>query len=85
MIHNVIYHADAIQDLEKLNHHLQTRIIKAIEERLTKAPEIYGKPLRYSLKGLWSLRTGDYRCIYRIEKDAIIILRIGHRKEVYDN
>ena len=57
--------------------------IRAIEERLSRAPEMYGKPLRFSLKGLWALRAGDYRVIYCIEKEEIIVLRVGHRREVY--
>ena len=44
-----------------------------------------GKKLKYS--NFWSLRTGDYRTIYEIDKERkiIIILFIGHRKNVYDD
>ncbi|MEW6607509.1 MAG: type II toxin-antitoxin system mRNA interferase toxin, RelE/StbE family [bacterium] len=45
-------------------------------------PELL-QPLRYSLKSLWVLRVGDYRIIYKIEGNTIAILKIGHRKEVY--
>ena len=84
MIYRIIYHAHALQELEKLGRDAQRKIIRAIEQRLTQAPEIYGKPLRYSLKGLWALRAGDYRIIYNIEKEEILVLRIGHRREVYN-
>lgn len=30
----------------------------------------------------WRLRVGDYRVIFRVD-DAIHVLRIGHRKDVY--
>ena len=84
MIYRIIYHEDASHDLEKISRNIQQKILKAVESRLSRAPEIFGKPLRYSLKGLWSLRVGDYRVIYCIVKEEIIILRIGHRREVYD-
>lgn len=84
MFYRIVYHKEVIQDLKKVSHDIQRRIIKNIEERLSREPEIYGKPLRYTLKGLWVLRVGDYRVVYSIEKEEIIILRIGHRKEVYE-
>ncbi|MCB0308987.1 MAG: type II toxin-antitoxin system RelE/ParE family toxin [Bdellovibrionales bacterium] len=60
------------------------RIKRAIEERLTSNPIEFGKPLRYSLKGARKLRVGDYRVIYRIEPPStVLIVKIGHRKEVY--
>ena len=31
----------------------------------------------------FKLRVGDYRVIYRVQADKIIVLKIGHRKEVY--
>lgn len=33
------------------------------------------------------IRVGDYRVIYRIENDALVVLvvKIGHRKDVYRN
>jgi mRNA-degrading endonuclease RelE of RelBE toxin-antitoxin system len=30
------------------------------------------------------LRTGDYRILFDVEGDVIVIRRIGHRKNVYD-
>jgi len=44
-------------------------------------PELYGKPLRRSLKGYRKLRVGDYRVIFRIEKHFIKIFVIQHRSK----
>src|SRR3989338_8849364 len=55
----------------------------AIENKLTAKPEVFGKPLRRSLKGYWKLRVGDYRIIYRIEKIKVKIFMIQHRSVVY--
>ena len=46
-------------------------------------PEIYGKPLRSSLKGYRNLRIGDYRIIFRIEEKAVKVFAILHRSIVY--
>jgi mRNA interferase RelE/StbE len=53
-------------------------------EELQKYPE-RGNHLRYSV--FWSLRVGDYRIIYEIDEkeQKVIILFIGHRKDVYDD
>lgn len=59
------------------------KIKTAIEEKLTVHPEVFGKPLRFSLKGHRSLRVGEYRVIFRIQKQSVIILIIAHRSTVY--
>jgi mRNA interferase RelE/StbE len=43
-----------------------------------------GKPLRGEWKGVYSLRMGDYRILYQIKRDEIILLVVGHRKRVYE-
>lgn len=60
------------------------RIRKAIEEKLGTNPEVFGKPLRFSLKGHRSLRVGEYRVIFRIEGKTVKILLIAHRSVVYE-
>lgn len=50
-------------------------------------PIEFGKPLQYSLKGLRRLRVEDYRIVYQINLEAklVIIVKVGHRKEVYND
>lgn len=80
----LLYHpAVASDDLPRLDAETRARIRKAILSRLTTEPEKYGKPLRFTLKGLWSLRVGDWRVIYHIAADEVWILKIGHRRDVY--
>ncbi len=43
----------------------------------------FGKPLRYGLKGEWTIYVKPYRLIYKVEGDKLILLRFEHRKEVY--
>ncbi|MBI2454223.1 MAG: type II toxin-antitoxin system RelE/ParE family toxin [Parcubacteria group bacterium] len=80
----VIYHHLAVKDdILKLSSVWKKNIRRAIETKLTTNPEIYGKPLRRSLRNYRKLRVGDYRIIFRIEGDFVKILVIKHRSEVY--
>ena len=58
--------------------------IKTALESLKQEPR-KGKPLRFDFKGCYSLRVGFYRIIYQVNKHEVmvIILDIGHRKEIY--
>ena len=73
------------KDLSTLSKMAKIQIRRAIEERFTKAPVEFGKPLQYSLKGCCRLRIGDYRVIYQIDEKThtVIIVKIGNRKDVY--
>ncbi|MBI1821633.1 MAG: type II toxin-antitoxin system RelE/ParE family toxin [Nitrospirae bacterium] len=78
------YHPDVKKnDLPLINKKLKERIKKAIEERLLVSPEQYGEPLRKTLKRYWKMRVGDYRVVFKITGQEILILGICHRKEVY--
>ena len=85
MTYKLIYHPDILKyDLTRIPKNIKETIRRAIEKRLLPDPILYAQPLRQILKGHRKLRVGDYRVIYRIDGDKIIILKIGHRKEVYD-
>ena len=83
MHYQPVYHPDIPQDIAAIPANMAGRIRRAIETRLLTDPVGYGLPLRKSLQGHRKLRVGDYRVIYRIHGDKIIILKIGHRKDVY--
>lgn len=70
--------------IKKLDSVDQKRIIKKLRELETN-PEL-GKPLTANLSGLWSLRFGKYRAIYQIKQQELVIfvLKLGHRKDVYE-
>ena len=55
-----------------------------VRNKLQAHPELYGKPLRQSLKGCRALRVGDYRVVFRIQGKKVIILAILHRSVVYE-
>jgi mRNA interferase RelE/StbE len=73
-------------DLPRFSATARTRIRRAIEDKLVANPIEFGKPLRYSFRGARRLRVGDYRVIYTIEPpDTVLIVKIGHRREVYED
>lgn len=84
MTFTVLLHPKAAKTLQKIQEPTKSRIKEKLRE-LKSHPEKAGKPLKYS--NFWSLRIGDYRAIYEINRDTnqVIILFIGHRKKVYDD
>jgi addiction module RelE/StbE family toxin len=73
------------EDIPRLSKDVRNRIRRAIEQKLASHPIEFGKPLRYSLKGARRLRVEDWRVVYTIEPaDVVLIVKIGHRKEVYE-
>ncbi len=82
-MYSILYTKEAKTAIEKLSIKKKRQIKDAIE-RIASAPNI-GKHLTHELKGLISYRSGTYRIIYRIDhkKITIIILAIGHRKNIY--
>ena len=54
-----------------------------IESKLISDLISFGKPLRRSLKGHMRLRVGDYRIVYRVDGDDVMIIAIKHRNDIY--
>lgn len=81
----IIYHPLVVDcDIPALDPTAAVRIKAAIERKLTASPEIYGIPLRGTLKPYRKLRVGDWRVVFTIEKRTVRIIVIAHRREVYD-
>jgi len=82
----VVYKKSVQKDLKKISKDIQYIIKRAIEEKLMIEPLKFGVPLRRNLRGLMKLRVGDYRIIYSINSEivTIYVIKIGHRKEVYE-
>lgn len=80
----VEYAKGVVKDLKNLPKPVRKKALQIIEKILVMDPDV-GRPLTGPYKGLWKYRIGDYRIIYSIEKDRLVIfvLRIQHRKDVY--
>ena len=71
------------EDIPALAPATKDRVRRAIEEKLTTYPAIFGKPLRQSLKGYRKLRVGEYRVVFRIVDNKVLVFAILHRSVVY--
>jgi mRNA interferase RelE/StbE len=76
----------AIEDLKNSDKKSAKSLIEKVKIYLCQNPALLGKPLKGIFKGLYRYRFGDYRIIYSIDRkeNAILILRIGNRKDIYD-
>lgn len=79
----IIWDEKAWDSLNKLEPSISRRILRKVDE-LSENP--FSKDIK-RLKGSddFRLRVGDYRVIFVIEKDIIQILKVGHRKNIYEN
>ncbi len=72
----------ASKELEKL----PDTVLKKLYAKLTQLPQnpfpTYSKKLKGSAH-TYRIREGDYRVIYEIEDLEIIIMSVGHRREIY--
>jgi len=80
----VAYTLTAKAAIRKLDPGTRNRVRAAVDE-LAKDP-LQGKPLSFTLKGLRSWRTGDWRIIYRAEAEKVVVVVVtaGHRRDVYE-
>jgi mRNA interferase RelE/StbE len=72
----------AIKDLKNLNETIQ-KLIKEKLKDYSSNPSQYAKKLTDPIIGEYRFRIGDYRIIFDIQGNDIIVLRIGHRKDIY--
>ena len=83
----VILSDAAKRQLKKLNKPIRERVSKYIDEIASLAnPRARGKGLSGNLSEFWSYRVGDYRVVCRIQDDIlqIEVVKVGHRRDVYD-
>lgn len=78
----------AAKELRRLDRQTQCSILRYLRERIAtdEDPHRFGKPLSRRRVGLWRYRIRDYRVICNIEDDKLIVLvlRVGHRKDIYE-
>ncbi len=80
----LIYSSLALKQLEKLDHVIRDRILISLE-RLRIRPESCDIKKLVGMQG-YRFRVGDYRVIFDMEKDKllILVLQVGNRKNIYN-
>ena len=84
MTYSIVFKKSVSKDLKKLDKSEADRILTKLAAELpAKADSLPVLKGKYS--GLRKYRIGDYRIVYAIVRNTILITRIRHRKEAYRN
>ena len=88
MNYKLVFTDRAKKQLKKLDKHTAALIIGWLEKNIENCdnPRIHGKGLVENKSGQWKYRIGDYRVICEIQDEEIIVLvlEVGHRREIYE-
>jgi mRNA interferase RelE/StbE len=80
--YTLIYAQRAERDIAGLDSKTKERIGKALL-RFKEEPLRYAEKLSDLVLGTYRFRIGDYRVIFDLEGNEIVVLRVGHRREIY--
>jgi mRNA interferase RelE/StbE len=85
MTYEVVLSPLAIRQLRKFDPDVRRRI-QAVLELLSENPRPPAATRLVGGAGEWRVRTGDYRVIYEVHEGQllVLVLRMGHRREVYE-
>lgn len=83
MVYDIQYDPKSVKQLKKLDKQVAIKILDSIEEyaKYPKAKKTI--KLKTPFDGAYRLRSGNYRVIFYVEDDLMLISKIAHRKEVY--
>ena len=82
MAYNLSYKKSVFRDLKRIGKSEAIRIMDRLEQELSIKADTF-PILKGKFAGLRKFRVGNYRVIYIIQGKEILILRIGHRSDVY--
>jgi addiction module RelE/StbE family toxin len=82
-IKEIVYTEKFERDVKKVRDSLLKEKLEKQIRKISENPNL-GKPLRYGLKGEWTIRVTPYRLIYAVQGERLILLRFEHRKNVYE-
>ena len=81
-MYKVVLTKRSLKDLENIDGYNKSRIAVKLKE-YSKEPQKYGEKLMSHKIGTYRFKIGDYRVIFDIDNNNLVILRIGHRKNIY--
>ena len=88
MMYKVEFTQRALKDLKKLDKQTAALILGWVRKNLEgcEDPRQHGRGLTANRSGEWRYRVGDYRLLAEIKDNVvtILILNVGHRRDVYD-
>ncbi|MFT4058021.1 MAG: type II toxin-antitoxin system RelE/ParE family toxin [Legionella sp.] len=88
MVWTINYNDITRKQLRKMNKSVAKKIMDYMDKKISPLnnPRDMGKSLSFDRSGLWRYRVGDYRIICRIQDEdiTILVLEVGHRKEIHE-
>ena len=84
MAYNITFKKSVSKDLKKISHADATRIMNKLTSELSEKADTFPE-LQGDFAGLRKYRVGNYRIIYSIIHNTVLVVRIRHRKNVYKN
>lgn len=82
MAYNITYKKSVTRDLSRIDKAQARRILNRLEKDLSEKADSF-PPLKGHFAGLRKYRIGDYRVIFAIVGDDVLVLRVGHRRDIY--
>ena len=74
----------ARKDVKSLTPEIAARIIKKLDYYISaEDPLVYAERLTNYEIGSYRFRVGDYRVVFDLEEDKMVILKVGHRRDIY--
>jgi mRNA interferase RelE/StbE len=84
MAYLVVITKTASKDLRALPPTISQRILKKIYfYAATEYPLLFAHPLKHSTIGQYRFRVGDYRVLVDVNDTTLILLRVGHSRDIY--
>ncbi len=81
-MYKIVITRRALKDLENMDSKTKKRIGIKLKEYAEK-PLKHARKLSSPKIGTYRFRIGDYRVIFDVDGETIVILRIGHRRSIY--
>jgi mRNA interferase RelE/StbE len=82
--YEIRFRRSALRELADLQQPIRRRVTRAIDA-LARDPRPPGVTLMSGPERIWRIRVGEYRILYRLDDDrlVVIVLRVRHRKDAY--
>jgi mRNA interferase RelE/StbE len=84
MAYQLLYKKPAVREIQKLPLAIKKRLKIKLEWFASQPdPRKFSKPLTKPTDAQYRFRIGDYRILFDIEDQKIIVLHLQHHREVY--
>lgn len=84
MPYTILFTKEATKDIEKIDKSVKKQLYKKlIYFKDLEDIKVVAKKLHNHDIGEYRLRVGNFRIIFDLDKNTIVVLRVQHRKDVY--